>query len=160
MVPQRQRRHAQCGRGRREVVGGNAAVEDLGLAVDRHDLFLGQFLEDVAQAEHDHLVAYDQHALVGILQVDRVERRAQPQDDVGPALPAGRAVVEFAHLSAMRRLARELLADTAPGEPVEDAELALAQALVEHGRLGPAGEPTGGAYRLGGLARADVGRGQ
>ena len=57
---------------------------------------LVELLEDVAEAQHDDLVADDQHAPVAIMEVDRVEHRPQPQDDVGPALAAGRAVVEFA----------------------------------------------------------------
>ena len=40
-----------------EVVGGDAAIEDFGFAVDAEDPLLGQFLEDVAQAQHDDLVA-------------------------------------------------------------------------------------------------------
>ena len=72
---------------------------------------LGQLLEDVAHAQHDDLVGDDDDALVGIMEVDRVERRAQAQDDVGPALAAGRAVVEFAHLGAVRGFLGILLAD-------------------------------------------------
>ena len=43
-----------------------------------------------------------------MVEADRVERAAQAQDDVGPALAAGRAVVEFAEQGALLGLARDI----------------------------------------------------
>ena len=65
------------------------------------------------------------------MQVDGVEHRAQAQDDVGPALAAGRAMVEFAEAAAVRGFFGEAFADADGGQAVEDAEFALAQALVD-----------------------------
>ena len=52
------------------------------------------------------------------------------------------------------------LADAGGGEPVENAELALAQALVDDRLARRLGDPARLADRLGGLAGADIGRGQ
>ena len=114
-----------------ELIFADAAIDDVALLVDRQDLRLVQLLEDVAEAEHDDLVADDQHPPVGMVEADRVERAPQAQDHVGPALAAGRAVVEFAEQGAMLGLLGIFLADAGGGQPVEDAELALAQPLVD-----------------------------
>ena len=94
------------------------------------------------------------------MKVDRVQHRAKPKDDVGPALAAGRAMVEFAHLGAMRRFRRELLPNAPGRQSVEYAELALAKPLVDDGRLRSAGQAAGIADRLRSLTRADIGRRQ
>ena len=60
----------------------------------------------------------------------------------------------------MRRFVREALADADAGQPVEDAELALAQPLVDDRPGRAAGERAGLADDLGGLARPHVGRGE
>jgi hypothetical protein len=96
-------------------------------------------------------VADDQHAAVGMMQADRVERAPQPKDDVGPALAAGRAMVEFAEQAALLGLIGEFLADPAGGQPVPQAELALAQALVLDWALGTGGGAAAVADRGGGL---------
>ena len=56
---------------------------------------------------------------------------AQAQDHVGPALAAGRPMVEFAEQGALLGLVGEFLADAGGGQPVPQAELALAQPLVD-----------------------------
>ena len=112
---------------------------------------LVELLEDVAEAQHDDLVADDQHAPVAIMEVDRVEHRAQAQDHVGPALAARRPVVEFAEPPAVRGFFREALADPERGQPVEDSELALAQALIDDGPRGAARQRALLADDLGGL---------
>ena len=126
-----------------EIIGANAAVEDLGLLVDGEDLRLVQLLEDVAHAQDDDLVADDQDAAVAIVQVDGVHHRPQAEDDVGPAFAARSAVIEFAEHGAVGRFLRIFVADTNGRQAVEHAELALAQALVDD-RLGrAAGEGAG-----------------
>ena len=100
---------------------------------------LVELLEDVAEAQDHHLVADDQHAPVAIMEVDGVEHRPQPQDHVGPALAAGRPVIEFAEPLAVRGFLREFVADAGRRQPVEDAELALAQPLVDDGPRRAAG---------------------
>ena len=93
--------------------------------------------------------------MVGIVKVDRVEHGAKAQDDVRPALAAGRAVVEFAHLRPVGGLF-ETARGSLGGEPVEHAELALAQSLVDDRRpVRRRGRRL--ANRLRGLAR-DIGR--
>jgi hypothetical protein len=71
-----------------------------------------------------------------------------------------RPVVEFPHLGAVGGLFGEFLADAACRQAIENAELALAQALVDD-RLGlVAGERPRLANRLRGLAGAEIGGGQ
>ena len=152
--------HAHALRVRLELVRGDAAIEHLGLLVDAEDRRLVELLEDVAEAQHDDLVADDQHAPVAIMQVDGVEHRAQAQDHVGPALAAGRAMIEFAEPAAVRGFLGKALADAERGQPVEDPELALAQALVDDGPRRAAGKRALLADDLGGLPGADIGRGQ
>ncbi len=64
----------------------------------------------------------------------------QPKDHVRPALAAWRTVVEFAEPATVRGLFREAVADAQGGEPVEDAELTLAEALVDDRSGRAAGE--------------------
>ena len=78
---------------------------------------------------------------------------AQAQDHVGPALAARRAVIEFAEQGAMLGEVGIFLADAAGGEPVEHAELALAQPLVDDRlarRLGRPRPPRRSPWRSGG----------
>src|SRR5688572_24506671 len=72
----------------------------------------------------------DEHALVAILQLHRVEQAAQPQDDVAPALAAGRSIIELADVGPALGLEREASGDARLRQAVEAAELLLAQALV------------------------------
>src|SRR5436190_1055581 len=123
--------HAGLGVVGLEIIFAYAAIDDVALAVDRQDLRLVELLEDVAKAQDDDLVADDQDAAVGMMKADRVERAPEAQDDVGPALAAGRSEIEFAEARAMIGEVGMALADAARGQPVEDAELALAQALVD-----------------------------
>ena len=85
---------------------------------------------------------------------------AQAQDHVGPALAARRAVVEFAEQGAMLGEVGIFLADAGGGQPVEHAELALAQPLVDDRLARLCGDAARLADRLGGLAGADIRRGQ
>src|SRR4029078_10962632 len=124
---------AESLRVRLELVGRDAAIQHLGLLVDAEDRAFMQLLEDVAEKQYDHLVADDQHPTVAIMEVDRVEHRAKAQDHVGPALAARRPVVEFAEPAAVGRFLRELWGNAGIVQPVEDAELALAQPLVDDG---------------------------
>ena len=89
-------------------------------------------LEQVAQAVDDHLVGDDQHAVAAVLARQHVEQAAQAQDHVAPALAAGRAEVELADVQALLGELGVLGADAERRQPVEDAELLLAQALVAH----------------------------
>ena len=68
-----------------------------------------------------------------------------------PALAARWPVVELAEHGQRRRLLRVKLDDAGAGQPIEDAELALAQALVGRPRMDVSQLP---GDRLGGLARA------
>ena len=60
-----------------------------------------------------------------------VEQAAHPEHDVGPALAAGRLVVELAEPLAAGGLLGVPGADPETRQPVEDAEVALAQPFVE-----------------------------
>ena len=156
MVPQRQPRRAF------EVVGleierTNPAVENFPCLVDRQDLRLVQFLENIAHAQHHHLVANDQHPPVGIMKVYRIERRAEAQNDIRPALAARRPVVKFPEPGAMPRFFGIALANPQSGETVEHAEFSLAKALVDHRSRPPARKPAGFADGPSGLPRAQIG---
>src|SRR5699024_6479094 len=66
---------------------------------------------------------------------------AKAQDDVTPALATRRAVVELADLGAELRLFGELRDDPRLGEPIQAAELLLAEAFVDHvNERAPSGE--------------------
>ena len=143
-----------------EAVLGDRAVRDIAFGVDRQDLLLRHGLEKIAQAEHDDLVADDQHAAAAVVQGDRVERAAQAQDDVAPALAAGRPVVELAEEAAELGLVGMMPLDAGAGEPVEDAELLLAQALVDDERVALGAEPACRLDELGRALRPQIGRGQ
>ena len=87
-------------------------------------------LEQVAQAVDDHLVGDDEDAVAAVLARQHVEEAAQAQDHVAPALAAGRAEVELADVQALLGELGVLGADAERRQPVEDAELLLAQPLV------------------------------
>ena len=81
--------------------------------------------------------------------------RAQPQQHVRPRLPAGGPVVELPDLRRRSASSRVERRDALPGQPVEHAELPLAQPLVDDGRQLEAG----GLQRdRGGLLRTHVRR--
>src|SRR3569623_474766 len=82
------------------------------------------------------------------------------KDDVGPALAAGRAVVELAKTRAVRSFLREFRPDAGSRQPVENAELALPQPLVDDRLRRTAGKRPGLADQFGRLPRPDVGRAQ
>src|SRR5919107_1029474 len=113
------------------AVGRDGAVRQRGVAVDVEQLLLGKLLQNEPE-RHDHrLVGEDPQPRAVVVHAERVEHAAHPQRDVAPALAARRAVVELADALAAGRLVRELLADTGTGEPVEGAEVALPEPLVE-----------------------------
>src|SRR3954447_25207614 len=71
-------------------------VGDLLTPVDVQQLLLGELLEHVAE-DHEHgLVGDQQQPLAVVPQCLGGQQAARPQRDVGPALPAGRPVVELA----------------------------------------------------------------
>src|SRR5256885_13671802 len=96
------------------------------------------------------------HALAGKLAAERVEEGRQPEDDVAPTLAAGRTVIELPQRLAQRGLIGKQLLDAAPGEPVESAQLSLAQPLVDHQRN--SGELRFGNEDFRGAPRAKVRR--
>ena len=100
--------HAELGVVGLELIFADAAIDDVARLVDRQDLRLVHLLEDVAQAQHHDLVADDQHPPVGMVEADRVERAAQAQDDVGPALAAGRAVGRICRAGRDARRGRDV----------------------------------------------------
>src|SRR4051794_32045750 len=113
---------------------GQGAVGDLPRPLQREDVGLAQVFQNVAEQEDDHLVRDDEDPLTRVVAADLVDDVAEPLDDVRPRLAAGRAVVELAEPGAPVRLLGKALADTALGESVEDAELALTEALVRDPR--------------------------
>src|SRR5439155_534387 len=95
------------------------------------------------------LMRDDEDAPSLVMQGDRVEGAAEPEDDVAPALAAGRPVIEFAEIGAQGGLFGMQLHDPGPGQAVEDAEFLLAQALVDD----EPGRVRGGAGRRAAAAR-------
>jgi hypothetical protein len=112
------------------VVAGERGVGHLLLLVDGEQLLLGQLLQHVPEHHDDGLVRDDDQPLVVVAQALRGQHAADPQRDVGPALAAGRAVVELAEQVPPLRLVRVLLADAGAGHPVERAEIPLPEAFV------------------------------
>src|SRR5207302_3586152 len=92
------------------------------------------------------------------MEVYGVEHRAKAEDDVGPALAARRPMVEFPEPPAMRRFFGESVPDARGRQPVEDAELALAQPLIDDGSRRTAGERALLTDERRGLLGADVRR--
>jgi hypothetical protein len=113
-----------------EGIRSDGAVRHVAGAVLREDRRLVHPLQQVAEAIDDDLVRHDQHALARILARHCVEDAAQAQDDVAPALAAGRAEIEFADVVALLMKLGIFLGDAAHGQAVEDAELLFAQAFV------------------------------
>jgi hypothetical protein len=54
------------------------------------------------------------------VQAHGIERAAQAQDDVAPALAAGRPVIELAEQASELRLLGVVALDAGPRQPVED----------------------------------------
>src|SRR4029079_9039055 len=100
IIPEYKLRHAKALGVRLELICANAAIEDLGLLVDFQDLLLIELFQDVAHAQDNDLVTDDGNAPVAIMEIDRVEHGSQTQDLVGPTLPSGRPVIEFAEARA------------------------------------------------------------
>jgi hypothetical protein len=101
----------------------------------------------------------DHHAAAAIMERDRIEQRAQAQDDVAPTLSAGRAMIEFAEQAAKLRLLRMCRFDAETRETVEDSEFLLAQSLVDADAL--VGRTSARfAKDFGGLDCPDIGRGE
>src|SRR4051812_4097229 len=112
------------------LVAGERGVGHALRPVDLHQLLLGQLLEHVPE-DHDHrLVGDEQQPLAVVPQRLGGQQAADPQRDVGPALPARRPVVELAEQVPPLGLLRVLLADPGAGHPVEGAEVPLPQPLV------------------------------
>jgi hypothetical protein len=114
-----------------EVVLGDGAVRHVALGVDLQDLLFGHVLEKVAKAQDNHLMSHNQHPATTMVKRNGIERTAQAQDHVAPALPTGRSVVELAEKLAELGLVGMKLLDARAGEAVEDAELLLAQAFID-----------------------------
>jgi len=115
-------------------VGRDRAVGDVALGVDVQDGLLVHALEHVAAEQHHDLVGHEQHPLTAGVDPDLVQHGPQPLCDIGPGLPARRAVVELAEQGPPLGLLGELRGDAAARQPVEHPELPLPQALVDDGR--------------------------
>ena len=136
------------------------AGQVLTFRVDREYRLFVQILDDVPEAKHHDLMRDDEHALAGVMQTDRIERAAEPKDDVAPALARRRTIVELPEPCPMIRLLGIKLLDPDPRQPIERAELFFAQALI-HDHIGfIVREPAGGEDCRAGLPRAQVGRAQ
>ena len=113
-------------------VDGERTVAERRAAVDAEQLLLGERLQQEAE-RHDHrLVGEHPHPLARPVGADVGEHAANPEHDVGPALPTRRAVVELAHGRTAGRLLGVGVLDPPARHPVEQAQVALAQPLVEH----------------------------
>ena len=123
--------------------------------VDLEQVLLAHPLEHVAE-RHDHgLVREQPQPLVRADLAGVVQQGADAEDDVGPALAAGRLVVELAELLAAVGLLGEPSPDAGAREPVEHTEVALAEPLV-----GVRAETQSLEREVGGLGRALDGESQ
>jgi cation diffusion facilitator family transporter len=140
-----------------EAIVGDRAIRDVALPVNLQDARFVERFEDVAHAQHDDLMREDHHALAGIMKRDRVEDGAEAQDDVAPALAAWRTMIEFAKQAPKLCLFGKDVGDAGRCQPIEDAELLLAQPFVEaDGHV--ARRTAAGPESLGSLERAPIRR--
>ena len=65
-----------------------------------------------------------------MVQADGVERAAQPQHDIAPALTAGRPVRKFADALSEFGLFRKILLDAVAGQAIQRPEFLLPQSFV------------------------------
>ena len=129
-------------------VARERGVRDPDVRVDVQQRLLVDALQRVPEP-HDHrLVGEHPEALAVVPVAQVVEQAAHPEHHVGPALPAGRLVVELAEPLATGGLLGVPGADPETRQPVEDAEVPLAQPLVEEHLLAAA--PHRQRRRLGG----------
>ena len=121
----------------------------------------GHLFDQITKAEDDDLVGHDEHPRPwpAVVQTDRGQDAAQPQDDVTPALAAGRTMIELAHPGARLRLIGKPLLDAHAREPVENAELLLAQPFIDDGAAVRLDSALVGDVGCG-LASSQVGRGK
>src|SRR3954453_2249410 len=135
---------------------GDGDVLDGCLGPDVEDLTFGEALADVAERQHQRVVA--EHDRTGSLgrRVQVQQEAADPEHDVRPGLASRGPVVELAQPLTPFGLQWEAAQDTLPGEHVEDTELAVAQPLVQQHRQV---STRAGQADLRGLLRPDVGGG-
>src|ERR671932_2818599 len=76
-------------------------------------------------------MADDEHTFTAVLACQRVDHTAQSQNDVAPALPPGRWVIELAEPCSELSLLRIPGFDTPASEPIQNPELLLSQTLVD-----------------------------
>ena len=108
--------------------------------------------DDIAEHEDDDFVRDHEHVLAAVLTRDAVERAPDAQRDIAPALAAGRAMVELADPAPCFGLLGVLRGDPGFRQPIEHAELTLAQPLVEHEREARCGRSRARSARSHGLA--------
>src|SRR4051812_21060051 len=77
----------------------------------------------------------DQHAPPTVMEADRIQRAAEPENDVAPALSAGWTVIELPEQPSKFGLIGMKCLDAGSGEAVEDPELLLAKSLVQPERF-------------------------
>ena len=127
------------------------------------DLRLIEPLEEVAQTVDDHLMDDHQDALLAVLASQHLVETAQTQDDIAPAFAARRPEIELADMSELLGQFGELGTDAGTGEAVENAELLLAQSLVDPSlwhRVVAARRREDCQYMVGSLPGTQVGRAQ
>src|SRR4051812_33158183 len=105
-------------------------------------------------------MADDQYPSPAMVEADGIERAAQAEDDVAPALARRRTVVELTEQAAELRLIRKFLLDAAPGQAVEHAEFLLAQPFIDEEVTHIHMQPAAGLDDLRGSPGAQVRRGQ
>src|SRR6478736_2026095 len=119
-------------------VAGQGAVGERLRPVQVEQRRLVEALEGEAEAHDDGLVGEDPDTAACLRQGKVKEEVTHPEGDVGPALAAGRTVVELAEPGPSLGLLGMARPDPRAGEPVEDPEVTLAQPFVP-GRLHPDG---------------------
>jgi hypothetical protein len=107
------------------------AVRHGGGVGDLHQLGLAELLGEIAHQEDRGLVGEEQHPAARVVLAQLTQQGTQAQQDVGPRLSAGRAVVELAEAGAAGVLAGQPGLHAAAGQQVEHAQLTVAQPLVD-----------------------------
>ncbi len=143
-----------------EAIFADPAIHDVRLLVDREDLRFVQFLENIAEAENDDLMADHQDPSITIMKVDGIEHRSKPKDDIGPALAAGRPVIEFAKAPAVRGFVGKSLLDSKAGQSIKNSKLALTKAFINYGARRITRKCALAADDFGGLLGPNIGGGK
>src|ERR1019366_4233135 len=105
-------------------------VLDVIVGINIEILFLGPALQQLAEHQHHNAVGDHQDLLAGVVAAQGAQNAVKPHADVRARLPARWAIPILALFVPPGDFLRILRLQTLTGQPIEDAELDLAQPFV------------------------------